>query len=163
MSRCSLVTNGCSGKCCEAVFFPYTIEELKRIKAARESQTPWIDEQGIEHTGYPTDKLVSHDYLIDMLIPLGWQTIDPETGKTYRERLVERGWKEEDLTAENLESGLRLNADGAIEGYIVTCKHFDTEKRICKDYENRPGLCRNYGAACKYSGCCYSQNQTNEL
>lgn len=36
-----------------------------------------------------------------------------------------------------------------------TCRHFDTEKRLCTIYENRPLMCRNHGVeySCVTQGC----------
>lgn len=35
-----------------------------------------------------------------------------------------------------------------------TCQHFDIEERICKIYDQRPGLCRRYpDVECHYEGC----------
>jgi Fe-S-cluster containining protein len=164
MSNCSVVTNGCNGKCCEAVFFPYTVEEIKRIKQAKESETSWTDDKGREHVNiYPKDSLVSYDYLIDMIIPLGYSIKDPETGRTFRQCEEESGkWEGQEITDEKLSHGKRLRSDGEIEGYIITCKHFDTENRICNDYENRPGLCRKFGETCKYEGCKCASKMLNE-
>lgn len=48
---------------------------------------------------------------------------------------------------------LVLLQDGSPPHY--TCKHFDTETRLCNDYENRPDMCRLYpsynpGDPCKH-------------
>lgn len=165
MSCSSIVTNGCNGSCCAAVFFPISVEELGRIRDAKLNGEPWVDDKGNERKDYPTDKVASYDYIIEMLIPLGWQITDPETGKSFLAKLKEReSWDDGDINKSQLESGLRLRDDGEIEGYIVTCKHFDTENRICKDYDNRPGLCRMYGTTCKYEGCkCASIMEENKL
>lgn len=164
MSRELVVTNGCNGKCCSGVFFPYTIEELKRIKEAKENGTSWIDDKGREQVNiYPKDSVVTYDYLIDMIIPLGYSTIDPETGRTFRQCEEQSGkWEGQEITDEKLNHGKRLRDDGEIEGYIITCKHYDVDRKICKDYENRPGLCRSFGTSCKYEGCTCAAKLNND-
>lgn len=41
---------------------------------------------------------------------------------------------------------------------LWTCRHWDTETRLCTVYESRPGMCRDYpyGAAC--GGCSYQSS-----
>lgn len=41
------------------------------------------------------------------------------------------------------------------KGYFYTCKHLDPETKLCRDYENRPTMCRDfpYGSECTYCGC----------
>jgi Fe-S-cluster containining protein len=40
---------------------------------------------------------------------------------------------------------------------LYTCRHWDTETRLCTQYENRPALCRNYPyrGSCNHEGCTY--------
>lgn len=39
--------------------------------------------------------------------------------------------------------------------YHYTCKHFDAENKLCKNYENRPSMCRSFPSndTCHYRGC----------
>lgn len=41
------------------------------------------------------------------------------------------------------------------ELYHYTCKHFNKSTGNCMNYENRPGMCRDYPntGTCKYKGC----------
>lgn len=155
MSNC--VTNGCSGACCEAVYFPYTIDQLRRMGIAhREGKKMWTNADGVERK-IKHDDIATHDAIADMLIPLGWWAIDPETGKAWLQKWLEDGRSEsEHIDYINGSPAFRFN-EGHAEGYIVTCKHFDKEKRICNNYENRPGLCKRFGPACRYAGCNYAK------
>lgn len=44
------------------------------------------------------------------------------------------------------------------KGYWYTCKHWDQETRLCKIYEQRPQMCRNY----PYSSPCTHCGWENE-
>ncbi|KKM92697.1 hypothetical protein LCGC14_1215730 [marine sediment metagenome] len=39
------------------------------------------------------------------------------------------------------------------------CRHFDSEKKLCKIYEKRPDMCRKYGEEhpCDTSGCTFTR------
>lgn len=53
----------------------------------------------------------------------------------------------------------KVNGNGLedeVESHWYTCKHFDTETRLCKDYEERPDMCRNHG---DIQGCIFDKCQ----
>lgn len=91
---------------------------------------------------------------------VGWLWDDPEQvndGPFLREMLIE---------LDPIEAQRRHRESMGLAGWIpdegehyFTCKHWDTETRLCREYENRPAMCRDYpasGCACKH-GCAYTQ------
>jgi Fe-S-cluster containining protein len=49
-----------------------------------------------------------------------------------------------------------LDGDGTIPVNWFTCKHFDTTTRLCKVYEQRPSICRDFNSwwnPCGMSKC----------
>ena len=64
---------------------------------------------------------------------------------------------------EKREKKLVKRADGVIGANIYTCKHFDKEKRICRNYENRPHMCERFGEGCQYEGCCYRKKYFDNM
>ena len=50
-------------------------------------------------------------------------------------------------------------------GYWYSCKHFDTETRLCKIYESRPNMCRDYpyDSPCRYCGLENEDYQSREV
>lgn len=138
MERSQVVTNGCSGKCCEKFTFQYSIEQLEKFIAEPTTHN------------FPLEELQK---IRDMLIPLGETTICPKTEKDFTELHKEIGWTTDRITQENFKH--YIVKDGVISSLIFTCKHFDTEKRICGNYENRPDMCKRYTCdqEVKYKGC----------
>ena len=43
---------------------------------------------------------------------------------------------------------------------LYTCRHWDTETRLCGAYDQRPALCRDYpyGVECQHEGCTYRKD-----
>ncbi len=92
--------------------------------------------------------------VLGMLIPLGQTDTDPQTKTKFN--LI-------NTSQENIEKYWVKRADGTIVANIYTCKHFDTEKRICNNYENRPHMCKRFGQTCGYEGCCYREQYINSM
>lgn len=44
-----------------------------------------------------------------------------------------------------------------------TCIHFNTETRLCMDYENRPDMCRNYPSYDYHAFCAHCWMTTEQL
>jgi Fe-S-cluster containining protein len=74
-------------------------------------------------------------FITDMLVPL--------TAYEAKVRWAELGYG--DLTVLDLGKPL------------YTCRHWDTETRLCTVYDQRPWLCRDYPytGACQHTGCTY--------
>lgn len=151
LTREQIVTNGCSGSCCERFSLPFSLKELQdSSKAQHAGEFVFIDRNGKEqHT-------VDHaniDYIIDMLIPLEYSNMSAEhKGKSLRKLLEELNPGvviEPDIVI----SGGDIDENGEVWKYYFTCRHFDKEKRICGAYETRPSMCRIFGRHCKYEGC----------
>lgn len=121
-----MVTNGCTGECCEHFTMQYTPEQrAKSIEAENDGLTEFefTDDTGTYMRGLLKDEFQTYQYIQDMII----------------ERPVR-------------EDGLRT----------YTCRHFDTELRICKQYDQRPGLCRHFPTEdigpCIYEGCKFNKS-----
>lgn len=91
---------------------------------------------------WPT-RIKDGEFIADMVIPLTW----PEARK-----------RAERFGNTFTDAGRRS------AGHLYTCRHWDEETRLCKSYETRPGLCRNYpygdpcslGQGCQ-AGCCATE------
>ncbi len=46
-----------------------------------------------------------------------------------------------------------------------TCEHFDRDSRNCKNYENRPLMCKDHPCnnVCNYVGCTFGQNEKTKI
>lgn len=71
MDRNKIVTNGCSGGCCERFTLPYSLKELEEM---------WMQAIAGEVVAVPLDQLRK---IVPMLIPLGKTDTDPATGKSF--------------------------------------------------------------------------------
>jgi len=141
LERKEIVSNGCSGKCCTKFTMKWSLGEMK----AKHKKNDFSKSSDIEK-------------VLDMLIPLGTTTIDPQTGISF-----ERRWKfkykvkKRDMKRKFTESyaggGHIFFHNGKAKAHIFTCKHFDKKNKICGNYEDRPSLCRSFGVGCEYKGC----------
>lgn len=77
--------------------------------------------------------------LAEMLVPIGREEAAERHARLYSDNLVEpRGGSADD-------------------GQYYRCAHWDEETRLCRIYEDRPRMCRDFpgyddGAVCEY-GC----------
>lgn len=174
MDRKQIVINGCSGGCCEAFTLPVSFEDIENmmkqyeISDENKEQSKVICYNGIER--WPISQGEGQK-LIEMLIPLGEYTIDPQTGKSFTEiqqdvlkYYLDKGLEGEELKKAFINhnhhgfNNLIIKEDGGLQvtQQVFTCKHLDKEKKICTNYENRPNLCKSFGTDCRYSGCHYA-------
>lgn len=161
---CSPVINGCAGKCCERFTMPFSLEELKRNnEAVTRGDSEFLSDSGIMKRALNDN---TRDMVLDMLIPLGYEIYDPQTPfVTFVEAAK---WAlcipdDEPLTKADFQRAKRYTGgdlewerfceDGEMRIHHYTCKHFDTEKRICNTYETRPNMCHHFGRGCHYEGC----------
>ncbi len=135
----SPVKNGCNGGCCECFTLPFTIEQLTELKKRNNLSNK--DKEDLPK-------------VLEMLIPLGQTDTDPQTKIKFNNQNVK---------PEAIEKNWVRRADGTIVANIYTCKHFDTEKRICNNYENRPHMCKRFGSTCQYEGCCYREKYFGDM
>ncbi|HSY76448.1 MAG TPA: hypothetical protein VK890_06310 [Bacteroidia bacterium] len=160
MERTEIVTNGCTGNCCAKFHLPYNLEELKRCQTAiRNGESQWYDNRGKVHHVLVPEEL---DYIIDMLIDLGKDSVCPERNEPivavwnrYCEKENKIGELPSDKILERYFNGMEYR-DGQIYGNFYTCKHFDAVNKICTAYEQRPEFCRRHGGSkqpCEYDGC----------
>ena len=164
----SQVTNGCSGACCEKFTLPITINDLHAMKASYNQQrlliaanpayTDRAEAVVLEDGRHMFPELEDDvDKLLDMLIPLGITSSDPQDCKDIGEQLRYNPEIHSDELVRNHSRGHVLVMDGKLISRIFTCKHFDAVNRICLNYENRPRLCQNFGDKCRYVGCGYPE------
>ena len=155
MSNC--VTNGCSGKCCENFTMPYSIDELKEAIKQIKEQGYYVNRLGNKKY----HKVVELENVLDMVIPLGLTNIDPQTGMDFAER-HQKLWNVsiDSMTIASREHFIREG--NTLKANTYTCRHFNKEKRICNNYENRPQMCRHFGQDCHYSGCNYKTKFAEE-
>jgi Fe-S-cluster containining protein len=148
-------TNGCTGNCCTKFFLPFSYEEFQEMeKRETEGHRTFIDRNGKERI---IPCIYEIAYIADMLIPLGLSNISVETGERHIDIIKKwPGWENVELTENTeLDKG-RFYKDGEVWANYFTCKHFNTEKKICNAYNQRPYLCRSFGnadPACRYKGC----------
>ncbi len=87
-------------------------------------------------------------FILDMLVPL--------TTRQARARHRKLGYG---AFPDELETCVK-------EGYgLFTCRHWDTETRLCTVYDQRPDMCRDYpyrGRSCARGGCEYATDQAHE-
>jgi Fe-S-cluster containining protein len=173
MSNC--VTNGCNGSCCAKFTLPFTIKELQdSLAAQQQGKSHFTNRHGVElATLHPASEL---PFIIDMLIYLGTDPIDPQTKRSINSVLNEHINKFKDYIdlrgkpAPEQYAGINWLSRHDLEGDNIvvqtyTCRHFDTVNRICTVYDQRPMLCRTFGIQneCSYTGCNINKNtQTNE-
>ena len=87
MERNNVVTNGCSGNCCEAFTFAYTVEDLKRNREAlARGEFEFTNEQGFTKR-VTTDNSI--DTVIDMLIFKELTETDPQTGDNLTQQTID--------------------------------------------------------------------------
>lgn len=177
MSNCVTI-NGCNGSCCAKFTLPFTIKELQdSLAAQQQGKSHFTNRHGVELTILqPASEL---PFIIDMLIYLGTDPIDPQTKQSINDVLNELINKHDgyaDLrcksTPEQYAGVKDINwlSRHDLEGNNIvvqtyTCRHFDTVNRICTVYDQRPMLCRTFGiqSECSYTGCNINKNtQTNE-
>lgn len=158
----SPVVNGCNGSCCEKFTLPVTLNDLTRMKEELElsRNENRSSEKVLCDNGYKRYPCGESDLnkLIEMLVPLGITNIDPQSQLSFNEwwgtngseniKNVDGTWNKDALNNHFI-----IDENNVIHGYIFTCKHFDTNDRICTNYENRPQLCRSFGDNCHYKGC----------
>lgn len=185
MNREEIVTNGCSGGCCECFTLPLSIEDIdKMLDAYKHNESIGYDAEkrysyselqekyptrierierynGLDIGLPPKEELLK---LKDMLIPLGETEICPQekiNWSEYHKKDVEA--KLSDINAHNFRGHYKVSIDNLkITAKIFTCKHFNTINRICGNYENRPQLCKDFGSNCKYENCTCSQKIAEE-
>lgn len=92
------------------------------------------------------DTLKDAEYLRDMLIPLDLVSAAERLASLG----IEPSWVDEayfDWEGRSIDNPTRR---------LMTCRHWDTETRLCTAYETRPEMCRNYPylGSCDY-GCSY--------
>ena len=156
-----LVTNGCSGKCCENFSFPYTLDELSNMYIAyKEGKTHWINRHGDIGNFSSDQDMQEMPYILDMLISLGFSEIN-DIGESYNST-----WEgDEEITRTELKKRKPNGANrytienGVLKVQHFTCKHFDKEKRICTAYEKRPGFCKRYGEFCAHKCCNFNDKK----
>lgn len=147
------VTNGCSGKCCEKFTFKYTIKEINdMILAKEEGFNFWRDRNNIER-GVSNSSIEELKQVRDMLIPLGESEICPKENKTFNEIHTALGWKKENITQEAIKNF--IVHEGIISSLIFTCKHFDTQNKLCTIHDTKPLMCKNFTCQddCHYEDC----------
>lgn len=153
INREEIVRNGCIGGCCAAFTLPVSMFDLKEmLRAMDRGENSIVCENGYKRHFLPRTQI---EYIIDMLIPLGMSDIDPATKKplseTYKAAIQEDGTIMHDIVE-------RTNGHVTMVGHkpfcqVYTCRHFDTENKICTAYESRPQFCKMYGRGCHYIGC----------
>jgi Fe-S-cluster containining protein len=152
-NRSEVVTNGCSGACCENFGLPYTHEEFQEmVRRHKSGEATFVDRKGVLKT-IPLKHEI--EYITDMLIPLAYSNISAESefeGQTIVQKF--KSLYPDHEPYDGAMNGCDLK-DGELYGYYFTCKHFDTKDRICTAYENRPYLCKSFGInfQCGYKGC----------
>lgn len=165
----SIVSNGCSGKCCEQFSLPFSITEFDRmIEAIDKGETTYIKDDGRITRSYKPPELMQ---IREMIIPLGKTLIDPQILHSTKSERV-KFWMcipdDEPITQKDFDRLSVLNwqlhewihlIDGELYSDVYTCKNFDTEKRICKIYDDRPQMCRVFGRGCTYENCGFEINR----
>lgn len=145
--RQKVVSNGCSGACCESFTFAYYPEDLRLMDAAfQKGEEYFTDTLGNKRSVFSS---VHNSTLMvaDMLIPLGHTEINPNGNKPVLETVIEQKHRDEWV----------VEVDGKPQLRLFTCKHYDREKKVCGNYENRPALCKHFGTGCQYAGCTYDK------
>lgn len=163
MSCEQTVINGCNGKCCENFSFPFSPDELQQmveIIQSGEDVNEFFNSYGKKIRVMRDPEI---EKIQEMIIYLGPSQIDPqEPYATIGERYRFQNYIPEDYPItmpENIKPHMQkfwqwmFIKDNEIWGHTYTCKHFDTEKKICNNYEDRPNMCKSYGRGCKYQGC----------
>lgn len=151
-NRDKIVVNGCSGGCCEAFTLPVHIEDLQANDTAiKEGKRTFVDTQGRSRTVINDN---TRETVLDMLIHKYDTTVDPQFKDP--DHLEKRFGHLTDDQLFDETYGFCFRKDGKIHVRVFTCKHFDTENKVCTNYENRPHLCRQFGTKCSYEGCGYA-------
>jgi Fe-S-cluster containining protein len=170
--REQIVSNGCSGNCCEKFTLPVTLRDIRMMKLSfieqrLEANEKEIDIDNIElkkvlcDNGYLRYSVYEEDVdkLLDMLIPLGYSEICPQQEISFNTLYFTYIQKYD--TDEEIREALN-NFPKVSNGHIVentfTCKHFDKTNKVCTNYENRPWLCKDFGRSCNYTGCSFVKN-----
>jgi Fe-S-cluster containining protein len=162
--RNEVVKNGCSGGCCTAFTFGWTLEDLrKNQEAIANNKMTYINSEGYERRVLNDDSIES---IIDMLIFIELTEQDPQLKNTFTEQVTEDFKKRGTWPGSIKDLPLYEKQELDRKGFVIredkvlcrvyTCKHFDKEKKICNNYENRPHMCKNFGASCRYEGCNYN-------
>ena len=122
----------CIGLCCHGFRIPYTKSELLRAlwaerTAKRTGKYPgWVREDG----SVSFDRVMEIEKLATMVyeLPVGTVDMGPQDG---------------------------LRPLSTKERPVFSCIHWDRVTHLCRDYENRPKMCRDYpySAACEVPGC----------
>lgn len=147
-------TNGCNGSCCENFSFPFSKDQLKMMIDNYESEVPLeIKPKRLilpSATGHTKEEL---QFIHDMVILIEETDFDAQTNTKIQ--ISQDGWRWN-------KSEIRLNYSVeedeyenliSVKALTYTCKHYDKETTLCTQYENRPPVCRNFGACCEYKGC----------
>jgi Fe-S-cluster containining protein len=150
MSTCK--SNGCSGKCCEAVTFPFSPEEFFNMKDQIDLGEIMFTDRFGKVREIPS-KADIH-FITDMLIPLERSKTSPATGEYIIDQFRQDHPDTEPYPG--CQGGCDLE-NGELYAYVYTCKHFDKENKICTVYEQRPHVCRSYGYGCQYNGCTFNE------
>lgn len=152
------VTNGCNGGCCASFTLPVSMNDLQRMRESNRENEIECD-NGYKRWPLEINEL---DKLLEMLIPLGRTTIDPQYNQDISEL---KDYNPEIHTPKDVlqhTSGHNFVVDGKVYTEIFTCKHYDTENKVCLNYENRPNICKNFGKRCGYAGCKFDENLFKE-
>jgi Fe-S-cluster containining protein len=157
--RDKVVTNGCSGGCCSNFSLGYSLDDLKlMLEAVNEHRTEFCDSRGLLRRVVADRTLQT---MIDMLIPISTVKEDPNGSVNYTELVAEyikiatEEGKVIDYEHEWFKNFVK-EGDEYLK-HTFTCKHFDTKKRVCTNYNNRPNMCKSFpnDRPCKYDGCKY--------
>jgi len=155
-----IVTNGCSGGCCETFTLPYTLEEFDlMIESYDKNKEEYYFKARNKKDNFRVSvrNIDEIRQIRNMIISLGESEINPKNNKTYNELYLPKT-KDKVITQEKIVGGFKVK-NGVIFGLHYTCKNFDTTKRICKIYETRPRLCRSFpsGGVCDYEKCNFNK------
>lgn len=152
MERSEIVTNGCTGDCCARFELRYSLDCLKLMQEAlKNKKTVFIDSYGVERRVQNDNDL---DYIVDMIIPLGLSNIQPQKGIRYNQTPSVIQFNNEELKQRGYVKDIET---GEISAHVYTCKHFDKESKVCKEYASRPRMCSSYCVEdCSYNSCAES-------
>jgi Fe-S-cluster containining protein len=141
----------CGGHCCKSFTFPFSPEELKRLRESVNNGTnTFINDLGVENSHrYEKAEIIK---ISDMLIFQEFNDYDPQLDRKYK---VEP--EADDMRKSRLHSrGFIVQESGQLMTYKYTCKHFNVEQAICMNYEDRPNMCKIFP---NIDGCAYKQCQ----
>ena len=145
----------CTGHCCENFVFTLSPAEVERLKAAiKNNDETWKRDNG-EDKFTETYDTPENNMILDMVIFKGEVSVNVNGDEDIDALMKAKYEKAEDKEwfVNNAMSKGFAQRDGKWIMYNYTCKHFDTETRNCKVYEQRPNMCRTCPSVCNYKGC----------